>query len=80
MMKTLIHNYEERSGYNDEHHYYLVFDEESGALAVEYLEKRFGPRAGDGRKKRYTFAELKRLEPQVYKIAMTLIKTKLFPE
>lgn len=77
-MKTLIYDYEESSGYNYEHYYYLVFDEESGALTVEHLEKRFGPRAGDNRERRYTLGELKRLDPQLYEMAITLIKTKLF--
>lgn len=76
-METLIYKYEERSGYEYEHYYYLVFDEESGALAVDYVEKRFGPRAGSERK-RYTLAQFKRLDPKIYEMTTTLIKTRLF--
>ena len=62
----------------DDAYYYLVFNEETAELFVEYSWHNWSPRGIDEGSENITLAELKRRKPSVYQKAVNLI-TAQFP-
>jgi hypothetical protein len=77
-MRTLIHHYAESSGFNDDDYYHLVFDEDSATFTVVHSWHYWRPKDVDQGEEHFTLKELKGRDPAIYKMTVTLIRTKLF--